>query len=176
MRDEKGEERSRREEADLIAQHTSVRDVLGMAAVEPCVVEADAGLLHICEQLGEAPGVHTVAVVDKTGRLTGIIPISLLLDALFLHVAPEEFLADLRLMEGVEEFGKLSRTRSARDLMQPAVYVTMGDSVREAFSRMHERRLDGLPVVDGEMRVVGYLDRLQLIRIWLRKRHREESV
>jgi len=176
MRDEKGEERSRREEADLIAQHTSVRDVLGLAAVGPCVVEEDAGLLHICEQLGEAPGVHTVAVVDKAGHLTGIIPISLLLDALFLHVAPEEFLADLRLMEGIEEFGKLSRARSARDLMQPVVYVTMGDSVREAFSRMHERRLDGLPVVDGEMRVVGYLDRLQLIRIWLRKRHREEGV
>jgi CBS domain-containing protein len=176
MRDEKGEERSRREEADLIAQRTSVRDVLGMAAVGPCVVEEDAGLLDICEQLGEAPGVNTVAVVDKTGRLTGIIPISLLLDALFLHVAPEEFLADLRLMEGIEEFGKLSRARSARDLVQPAVYVTMGDSVREAFSRMHERRLDGLPVVDGEMRVVGYLDRLQLIRLWLRKHHREESV
>jgi len=176
MRDEKGEERSRREEADLIAQHTSVRDVLGMAAVGPCVVEEDAGLLHICEQLGEAPGVHTVAVVDDSGRLTGIIPIRLLLDALFLHVAPEEFLADLQAMEGVEEFGKVSRARSARDLMQPAVYVTMGDSVREAFSRMHERRLDGLPVVDGEMRVVGYLDRLQLIRIWLRKRRREEGV
>ena len=176
MRDEKGEERSRREEADLIAQRTSVRDVLGMAAVGPCVVEEDAGLLHICEELGESPGVNTVAVVDKTGRLTGIIPISLLLDALFLHVAPEEFLADLRLMEGVEEFGKLSRARSARDLVQPAVYVTMGDSVREAFSRMHERRLDGLPVVDGEMRVVGYLDRLQLIRLWLRKHHREGGV
>jgi CBS domain-containing protein len=147
-----------------------------MAAVGPCVVEEDAGLLHICEQLSEAPGVHTVAVVDDSGRLTGIIPIRLLLDALFLHVAPEEFLADLQAMEGVEEFGKVSRARSARDLMQPAVYVTMGDSVREAFSRMHERRLDGLPVVDGEMRVVGYLDRLQLIRIWLRKRHREEGV
>ena len=71
---------------------------------------------------------------------------------------------------------KRSRARSARDLVQPAVYVTMGDSVREAFSRMHERRLEGLPVVDGEMRVVGYLDRLQLIRLWLRKRHREEGV
>jgi len=176
MRDEKGEERSRREEADLIAQHTSVRDVLEMAAIGPCVVEEDAGLLHICEQLGEAPGVHTVAVVDNSGRLTGIVPIGLMLDALFLHVAPEEFLADLRLMEGIEEFGKLSRARSARDLMQPAVYVTMDDSVREAFSRMHERRLDGLPIVDEDMHVVGYLDRLQLIRIWLRKRRREEGV
>jgi CBS domain-containing protein len=173
MRDERGEERSRREEADLIAQRMSVRDVLGMAAVGPCVVDEDAGLLHICEELGGAPGVRTVAVVDNAGRLTGIIPTRLLLDALFLHVAPEEFLADLRVMEGVEEFGRLSRARSARNLLQPAVYVTMDDSVREAFSRMHERQLEGLPVVDEDMRVVGYLDRLQLMRLWLRKRRGE---
>jgi CBS-domain-containing membrane protein len=99
----------------------------------------------------------------------------LLLDDLFLHVAPEEFLADLRAMEGVEEFGKLSRARAARDLMQRPVYVTMEDNVREAFSRMHERRLEGLPVVDKEMHVVGYLDRLQLIRLWLRTHQREHG-
>jgi CBS domain-containing protein len=136
-------------------------------------VGEETDLLGVCERLGETPGVDTVAVVDEAGRLTGVIPMRLLLDDLFLHVAPEEFLADLRVMEGVEEFGKLSRAHSARDLMQSAVYVTMDDSVREAFSRMHERRLEGLPVVDKDMRVVGYLDRLQLIRLWLRKRRRE---
>src|SRR4030042_1445459 len=78
---------------------------------------------------------------------------------------------DLRAMEGIEEFGKLSHAHTARDLMQRAVYVTMDDSVREAFSRMHERRLEGLPIVDEEMRVVGYLDRLQLIHLW-RQKHR----
>jgi len=175
MSEQNSEGRSRGEEADLITQRTSVREAMSKVGIEPCVVAQETELVAVCEQLGEAPGVQTVAVVDNTGRLTGIIPISLLLDALFLYVAPEEFLADLRLMEGIEEFGKLSRARSAQDLVQPAVYVTMGDSVREAFSRMHERRLDGLPVVDGEMRVVGYLDRLQLIRLWLRKHHGEEG-
>jgi CBS-domain-containing membrane protein len=176
MSEQSRQERSQREEADRIAQHTSVREVVGVVGAGPCVVEEDAELLHICEQVGEAVGVHTVAVIDNTGRLTGVIPVRLLLDVLFLHVAPEEFLTDLRAMEGVEEFGKLSRARSARDLMQPAVYVTMDDSVREAFSRMHERRLEGLPIVDEDTRVVGYLDRLQLIRIWLRKHRRGEGV
>jgi CBS-domain-containing membrane protein len=49
----------------------------------------------------------------------------------------------------------------------------MDDSVREAFSRMHERRLEGLPVVDKDVRVVGYLGRLQLIQLWLQKHRRE---
>jgi len=167
------EERSRRDEADVIARRTSVREAVGRVGIEPCVVGEEVDLLGVCERLGEAPGVDTVAVVDEARRLTGVIPMRLLLDGLFLHVAPEEFLADLRVMEGVEEFGKLSRAHSARDLMQPAVYVTLDDSVREAFSRMHERRLEGLPVVDKDMRVVGYLDRLQLIRLWLQKHRRE---
>ena len=173
MSEQNSEERSRRDEADVIARRTSVREVVGKVGVEPCVVGEEIDLLGVCERLGETPGVDTVAVVDQAGRLAGVIPMRLLLDVLFFHVAPEEFLADLRAMEGVEEFGKLSRAHSARDLMQAAVYVTMDDSVREAFSRMHERRLEGLPVVDKDMRVVGYLDRLQLIRLWLRKRRRE---
>jgi CBS domain-containing protein len=168
------EERSRQDEADVTARRTSVREAVGSVGIEPCVVGEETDLLGVCERLGETPGVDTVVVVDQAGRLTGVIPMRLLLDGLFLHVAPEEFLADLRVMEGVEEFGKLSRAHSARDLMQPPVFVTMDDSVREAFSRMHERRLEGLPVVDKDMRVVGHLGRLQLIRLWLRK-HRAET-
>jgi CBS domain-containing protein len=167
------DESSRREEADLITQRTTVREALGTDATRPCVVEEGADLLRICERLGETPGVDVVAVVDDARRLSGIIPVRLLLDELFLHVAPEDFLNDLRAMEGVEEFGKLSRARSARDLMQPAVYVTMDESVRDAFGRMHERRLEGLLIVDREMHVVGYLSRLQLIQLWLQKHGRE---
>ena len=176
MSEQNSEERSRGEEADLITQRTSVGEAMSKVGIEPCVVAQETELVAVCERLGEAPGVQTVAVVDKTGHLAGVIPIRVLLDGLFLHVAPEEFLADLRAMEGVEEFGRLSRGRSAGDVMQPPVFVTMDDNVREAFSRMHARRLEGLPVIDKEMRVVGYLDRLQLIRLWLRMHRREGGV
>jgi len=176
MSEQNSEERSRRQEADLITQRTSVREAMGKVGIEPCVVAQETELVAVCERLGEAPGVDTVAVVDKAGRLVGVIPMRVLLDGLFLHVAPEEFLADLRVVGGLEEFGRLSRARSARDLMQPAVYVTMDDSVREAFSRMHERRLEGLPVVDKDMRVVGYLGRLQLMQLWLQQHRRGGGV
>jgi CBS domain-containing protein len=172
MSDESSRERSQGEEADLITQRTSVREAMGRVGIAPCVVAEETDLLGVCERLGQTPGVHTVAVVDETGRLAGVIPMRLLLDGLFLHVAPQEFLADLWEMEGVEEFGRLSRARSARDVMQPAVFVSVDDAVREAFSRMHSQRLEGLPVVDKEMHVVGYLDRLQLIRLWLQQHRR----
>ena len=161
------------EEADAITRETSVGRGLG----------AGGNLGLHCEGGGRSPpGGRIHGCLPRhpdsggggqvRGAWWGVIPMRLLLDELFLHVAPEEFLVDLRAMEGIEEFGKLSRARSAKDLMQPAVYVTMDDSVREAFSRMHEHRLEGLPIVDKDMRVVGCLSRLQLIRLWLQK-HQE---
>ena len=173
MSEQMGQLRSERGEPDVATQRTSVAETLDRTGLQPCVVDETASLRRVCEQLGETPGVDIVAVVDETGRLTGVIPVRLLLDELFLRVAPEEFLGDLQALEGVEEFGKLSRARSARDLMQHAVHIARDDSVREAFARMHERRLEGLPVVDEQMRVVGYLGRLQLIQLWLQKNQPE---
>jgi hypothetical protein len=40
--------------------------------------------------------------------------------------------------------------------------------VRIAFERMHEHKLNGLPIVDGDRRVVGYLDQLELLLVWVR--------
>jgi len=117
-------------------------------------------------------GTHTAAVVDAEGRLVGVIPMHLLLAELFLHVAPEEFLVGLRAFENIEEFGKISRARNAKELMQPPIFLTREDSAKDAFIRMHENKLDSLPVVDEEMRVVACLSRLQLVRLWLYK-HRK---
>jgi len=152
-----------------VTKRTLVREALERAGKQPCRVHMDDDLRVVTEQLGALPGVRTVAVVDSQERLVGIIPMRLVLDDLFLEVAPEEFLADLKDTRGVEEFGRISRARTAEELMEEPAFVTMDDTARDAFARMHERKLEGLPIVDAEMKVVGYLDRLQLLRLWLKK-------
>jgi CBS domain-containing protein len=52
--------------------------------------------------------------------------------------------------------------------MQRPVYVTLDDTVKEVFVRMHVNNLEGLPIVNEEMRPVGYVGRLELLRVWLR--------
>ena len=151
-------------------KHTLVREALEKVAAQPCVVREDDDLLAATEHLAALPGVHTVAVVDSKGHLVGIIPMRLLLDDLFLRVAPEEFLDDLKDSGALEEFGRMTRATTAKGLMGEPASVTMDNTARDAFAVMHERKLEGLPIVDAEMRVVGYLDRLQLLRLWL-KRH-----
>ena len=157
------------EKADSITRGTSVGEALGRVGIEACVVYEENDLFHAAESMAACLGTQTVAVVDEDGRLVGVIPMRLLLAELYLHVAPEEFLVGMRAFENIEEFGKISRAQKAKELMQPPVYVTMADSAREAFVKMHESKLEGLPVVDEEMKVVGYLDRLQLVRLWLQK-------
>ncbi len=160
------------EKADSITRGTSVGEALGRVGIEACVVNEENDLFHAAESMAACLGTQTVAVVDEDGRLVGVIPMRLLLAELYLHVAPEEFLVGMRAFKNIEEFGRISRAQKAKELMQPPVYVTMADSAREAFVKMHENKLEGLPIVDQKMRVVGYLDRLQLVRLWLQK-HRK---
>jgi len=160
------------EEADTITRETSVGEASGLVGISACIVKEEDDLLQVTESMAANLGTHTAAVVDREGRLVGVIPMHLLLAELYLHVAPEEFLVGLRAFENIEEFGKISRARKAKELMQSPVFLTREDSARDAFIRMHENKLDSLPVVDKEMRVVACLSRLQLVRLWLQK-HRK---
>jgi CBS-domain-containing membrane protein len=160
------------EEADTITRDTSVGEALGRVGISACVVKEEDDLLQVAESMAASLGTHTAAVVDEQGYLVGVIPMHLLLAELYLHVAPEEFLVGMRAFENIEEFGKISRARTAKELMQSPIYLTTEDSARNAFIRMHENKLDSLPVVDKEMRVVACLSRLQLVRLWLHK-HQE---
>ncbi len=160
------------EEADTITRDTSVDEAMGLVGISACIVKEEDDLLQITESMASNLGTHTAAVVDEQGRLVGVIPMHLLLAELYLHVAPEEFLVGMRAFKNIEEFGKISRAQTAGELMQPPVYLTREDSARDAFVRMHENKLDGLPVVDKEMQVVACLTRLQLVRLWLHK-HRK---
>ncbi|MBI1886346.1 MAG: CBS domain-containing protein [Chloroflexi bacterium] len=152
-----------------------VRDALERAGSVPCVVRTGDTLEATVERLSDTPGIRTVAVVDDEYRLVGVIPIRTMLDELYLAVAPEEFLAEIGEEEKLEEFGRISRARTAGELMLSPVHVTMDDTVRDAFAKMHEHDLGGLPIVDEEGKVAGYLDRLNLIRLWLRRRRGEST-
>src|SRR3990172_8606831 len=100
-----------------ITRRTLVREAMEMVGGDGCVVSEGEDLAVVSEKLAGIPGVHTVAVVDGEGRLVGVIPMRLLVDELFLDVAPEEFLVGMRDIEDVEEFSRISRARTAGELV-----------------------------------------------------------
>src|SRR3972149_6977549 len=107
-----------------ITKRTLVREALEMAGGKGCVVSEGEDLAAVSEKLAGSPGVHTVAVVDGQSRLVGIIPMRLLVDEMFLDVAPEEFLVGMRDIEDVEEFSRISRARTAGGLTGGGAAVT----------------------------------------------------
>ena len=109
------------------------------------------------------PKVQVVCVVNEEGRLIGLLDIRDLADDLFFHILPEEFLSEITDLEGVGQFAQKMTMRTAADAMQKPVWVKRQETVKEAFKRMHEHRLPGLPVVDDLYHVVGYVDLLELM-------------
>jgi CBS domain-containing protein len=162
-------------EADIITKMTRISEARDLAGDVACVAPQDMDLKEVARRMWRRRGVRTAAVVDAEGRLVGIIPLRLLLDELFFRVVPEEFLSEILEPERVEELGRMVRAEVARELMQPPVFVTLEDTVRDAFIRMHDHELEGLPIVDHEMRPVGYLDRFQLLEVWIRRHPSEAS-
>lgn len=156
---------------DTLTKMTRVSQARSLAGDAPCVVAKDADLTNVARQMWQRREVRTAAVVDNEGRLVGIIPQRLLLDELFLRVVPEEFISDVLEEEGVEEVGRMVTAAMAGELMEPPVYVGLDDTVKDAFGRMHDHKLEGLPIVDEVMRPVGYLDRFQLLEVWIREHH-----
>ena len=59
--------------------------------------------------------------------------------------------------------------RTAADAMQDPVWVKESETVKDAFKRMHEHDLAGLPVVNDLYHVVGYINLLELLAICMKK-------
>ena len=51
--------------------------------------------------------------------------------------------------------------------MHPPVWATPADTIKDAFTKMRDAGLSGLPLLEGE-RLIGYVDVLELLAAWLR--------
>lgn len=142
---------------------TPVGEAAAILHLEPTLVPADLPLDQVALAMLKRPHVQVACVVSEDGRLIGVLSLQDLADDLFFHILPEEFLSEVRDLKQVVEFADRSRTRTAADAMKEPVWVRQSETVKEAFKRMHEHRLTGLPIVDDRYHVVGYVNLLELL-------------
>jgi len=76
-------------------------------------------------------------------------------------------------MEHLAREGLSDRAELAGDVMVDPVSVHPDETVRTAFERMHESKLNGLPITDADRVVVGYVDQLELLLVWVRASGRD---
>jgi CBS domain-containing protein len=156
------------ETPEAITQATSIEEADRLLSIGPIVVGADENLRQIAEKAVENTGCRVIAVVDADARLTGVIPVRSLVNDIFLKIVPEEFLGEILDMEGALKYASHVGARTASDIQLPPVSVRPEETLRDAFSRMHDAKLNGLPIIDDDGHVVGYVDQLEMLLVWVR--------
>ncbi len=140
-----------------------VKDIMELITREAPIVHENSPLLNVLEEMVKDPKTQSVYVVDKDGKLCGIITMSIALQYLYYPYIPPEYLEfDISVVEGVNAL--------ARDVMLPPIYVREEDSLKDAFQKMFEYHLQEIPVVDNDLHVVGDLHGMELIQGWLESR------
>ena len=152
---------------ESITQATPIAEADTILRMEPVVVRAGASLYTVAEAAVENTGCRVIAVVDDDERLIGLIPIRVLVNDIFLKIVPEEFLGEILDYEGALKYAEHVGARTAGDILQPPKSVRRDETVRDAFERMHAAKLNGLPITDESNRVVGYVDQLELLLVWV---------
>lgn len=153
---------------ESITQQTTIAETDRILRMEPVVVPSGASLREVAELAVKNTGCRVIAVVDDDRRLVGVLPVRVLVNDVFLKILPEEFLGEITDLDAVLKYAGHLRARTAGDVMVPPVSVHPDETVRVAFERMHESKLNGLPITDRDERVTGYVDQLELLTVWVR--------
>lgn len=147
----------------LVRRDTPVEKVLPVLDLQPVIVHSDTPLEEVVQMMRDNARVSVACVVSEEGRLLGLIDIRTLADDFFFRIMPEEFLGEVTDLDAVMRFAEKSRLRTAGHAMTEPAWVKEGETVKDAFKRMHELKLSGLPVVDARYHVVGYLGLQELM-------------
>ncbi len=147
----------------------SVAEADAVFDLEPTIVPVDAPLSMIIKENLLHPSVHVVCVVNQEGHLVGLIDLKSLADAFFMSIFPEKFLSELSELDQVLEFADRTKVRVAGDVMRAPVSVHMDDRLEMAFGLMHEHLLPGIPVVDDQHHVIGYINLLEMMALGMRE-------
>ena len=62
---------------------------------------------------------------------------------------------------------RLHTAQTASELMEEPLSVMGSTTLREAFALMREHHIESIPIVDQERRIVGQLDLVELLLLWL---------
>ncbi len=149
----------------MVLRDTPIEEVDAIMGLEPTVVNQEDSLNDAAQAMCAHPDVHVASVVAEDGRLVGLLSLKTLADDLFFHILPEEFLAESTDVEKMMAYADKSSITSAGDAMIPPVWVKHGETVKNAFKRMHKNGLTGLPVIDDSYQVIGYINLLELIAL-----------
>jgi CBS domain-containing protein len=142
----------------------------------PIIVQAKQSLLETVEVVVARPNdVDVACVVNQQQRLVGLLPLQNLVDDLFATLEPAEFLSLSIDKDEVMQYAQQTGVHTAGDAMLPAVWVTDQDKVSVAFTKMHDNKLSGIPIVNDRYEVIGFINLQELLAFYIHSQKPSES-
>jgi len=153
---------------------TLVGDVFDLFVKRPATVTVDSTINDVIEGMLANPVSRKVYVVDKNGKLLGMVNTDTVLRLIGYRT-------------GIREVGAMSFYRFLRDMfkervgtfMSPTRSVTVEDDLKKALDIMIRDHVNDLPVVDAEGRIIGELVSLELFHkgreLFLEGGHRDDA-
>lgn len=145
-----------------------VKDVLNHVEVEPDVIHCDISPEELLRKMIANPHTRHVYVVDNAGRLCGAVRMNMVVEYLFpftsLRAGSSEWL--LKTLPSFDD-------KTLCDLMndQPCS-VTEDTPLAEMAEILMRERINELPVVDENRRIVGQVNVYNVIATHLREKER----
>jgi CBS domain-containing protein len=147
----------------------TVRDFLDSLPhrVELPVVKTESPLREVLQAMVKRHRGRIVYVVDLDGKIKGSISLDNLKDVIFRHYLKSRVSDPLVITEHIVE---LFTSEKAEDVMDAGLsFCYEHERLHDVVTRMIERNVKDMPVVDQEGRIIADLDILDLLELWLEK-------
>lgn len=152
------------DDSDVIIRDMPVAEAGKLITIDPVVVDSGASLLEAANAMSKSPSAHVAAVVSSTGHLLGLAPLRILADHIFFGIMPELFYgAAAGDIDKSLDFGKMANVHNISDIMIEPVAVKNSDTVGRAYRLMNKHAITGLPIVDDNFHIVGFIGLLELL-------------
>jgi len=140
-----------------------VRDAEKLISAEPILVREEVSIYETVERMIDTRHARCAYVVDEQGQLLGIVTLKALVEHIFAHHYFGEDLNGGTMLEIVH-------SENALQLASPQpVYVTESESLAKAVEKMLNNDLEQIPVIDGEGGVIGDINLLDLLSVWMER-------
>ena len=150
-------------------KRSTVKDFLDSLPrrVELPVVNTESSLREVLHTMVKRHRGRVVYVTDSDGKVKGAISLDNLKDVIF-HYYLKSRVSDALVITG--HIVNLFASEKAEDVMDAGLSICHEHEwLRDVVTRMIERNVKDMPVLDQDGRIIAALDILDLLKLWLEK-------
>ncbi len=145
-------------------KYVTVKQIRKLIVEKPVIVHENETIKELILAITGEPRARVICVVNDDKKLVGLVTVHDLVK-LILPKVPELLEVDIL---GPSVWRKLC-AEYAHEIMMPPIYVKDDENIESVLNKLQEAGLDSLPVVDSELHIIGEINLLEILEVWLEK-------